>query len=150
MSEGAPKSVVQKEEWPTNTVEIDGNKFELGPYLGELNWDDMNKKVAHLNSRLRDGEKPWRILTKDEFGKLGEPIKAIWNLDRKGISNEERAAEMNKYLNDIGFKAGKYWTGEEISDTMGSTNAWVWTTASGHVNNYYKIYEFIGRCVREV
>ena len=46
---------------------IESSKLEWGPELGPMSWYDAQKKIIKLNKSLPEGEKPWRLPTKDEL-----------------------------------------------------------------------------------
>ena len=46
---------------------IEKPKIEWGPELGRMSWDRAQIEITELNSGLKDGEKPWRLPTKDEL-----------------------------------------------------------------------------------
>ncbi len=48
-------------------AKAEGQKLEWGPDLDEMNWNDAQEKIKELNSKLSEGEKPWRLPTKDEL-----------------------------------------------------------------------------------
>ena len=143
MSEGVPKDVAKTGEEPTKVIEIGGKKFEMGPNLGELTWNDMNEKVTELNQTLKEGEKPWRILTANECGEVVKLIKFIWSME--GIPDSDKRISISKTLQSLGFdRSAEYWTGTEDNG-----KAWSWKTGSELEINF-KDSEITVQCVREV
>jgi hypothetical protein len=141
MSEGAPKSVVKTGEEPTKTIEINGIILEVGPNLGELSWDDMNESVEKLNKTLNEGEKPWRILTKEEYDELMKPIAAMENM-----SDEQFREVVKKYLSSIGFDDDNiaYWSSTEYTDE----DAWIFYGIYGYTEKSPKTEKLAVQCFR--
>jgi len=50
-----------------NAENIESSKLEWGPELGQMSWNDAQEKITELNAKLAEGEKPWRLPTKDEL-----------------------------------------------------------------------------------
>jgi hypothetical protein len=156
MSEGAPKDVSRTGEEPTKIIEIGGKKFEVGPNLGQMNWDDMNEKVAELNKTLVDGEKPWRVFTKEEYEELGKPIRVIWR--EEDLSYQEKESKSIELLEGIGFAPSKYfWSSTENEEGNKGAAYFCSTYCSylhyrlgDHVKNGGKLNIFSVQCVREV
>ncbi|MFA5934610.1 MAG: DUF1566 domain-containing protein [Candidatus Paceibacterota bacterium] len=61
---------------PVAETKAEEQKLEWGPELGRMSWYDAENKIAELNAGLLEGEKPWRLPTKDElvaeFNKAGK------------------------------------------------------------------------------
>jgi hypothetical protein len=130
---------------PENTIEIAGKKIEMGPYLGEFNWDNMNKELEKLNKTLKSGEKEWRILTKEEYQELEKLGRAIWN--EKGLLDDEKRAKFNEFITKLGFAPGRcYWSSEEYE--FDRDLACNWNPNNGHVNFSYKDLKLSVQCVR--
>jgi hypothetical protein len=158
--EGIKKIVEKKEEGPDiwqdqqerslKTIEIGVKKFEVGPNLGELNWAVMNKEVADLNQTLKEGEKKWRVLTKDEYAELRKPILEI--LKENEEFSEEKKEEIHKYLTKIGFAPNSYyWSSTHKGvDSQGVGYAWSWDTAIGLGYAQSIGSKLVVQCVREV
>lgn len=127
-----------------NTIEINGQKVELGPDLGLSAWTDIERKLDELNASLKEDEKPWRIPTKSEFEEIGRPIQEIWS---SNLSKEEKEKQAKEYIETLGFAwGGFYWSRTEFADNSGS--AWGWSTSYGSVGDFDKRYEGLVRCVR--
>jgi hypothetical protein len=146
----APEEVepnrVEGHKEPTKIIEIDGKKFELGPNLGELTWDDMNEKIAELNKTLANGEKPWRVFTREEYYELERRINSI--LNNKGLSAEERSTKSNEFIISLGFESGKrYWSSTKYID---KNSACYWGTDDGSISGVDKGFKLSVKVVREV
>ncbi len=48
-------------------AKAEGQKFEWGPDLGMMSWNDAQLKIAELNASLAEGEKSWRLPTESEL-----------------------------------------------------------------------------------
>ena len=66
----------------------EASKLEWGPELGQISWDDAQEKIVELNAKLAEGEKPWRLPTKDEL---------VAEFEKTGST-------------PIGFQSGSYWS----------------------------------------
>lgn len=147
MSEGSPKSVTQTGEEPTKIIEIDGKKFEVGPNLGEMSWDDMNEKVVELNKTLKEGEKPWIVFDRLDYRELGDPIKEIWN--KKDLSDTEKTSKIAEYVRGLGFETyTSYWSSTPCE--FREKNAYKWSTNGGTVVSLARDTESFVQCVRRI
>jgi hypothetical protein len=60
--------IPQANDIPTSDVEsIESSKLEWGPTIGSMDWRDTQIYIEELNRNLAEGEKPWRLPTKDEL-----------------------------------------------------------------------------------
>ena len=76
---------------PAAEAKAEGQKLEWGPDLGQMSWNDTQAKINELNKGLVEGEKKWRLPTKDEL-----------------------VAEFDKtHSTPVGFEGGPYWYGTE-------------------------------------
>ena len=95
-------------------AKAEGQKLEWGPELGKMSWNDAQVKIAELNAGLAEGEKPWRLPTKDEL-----------------------VAEFNKTRSTpAGLQRESYWSGTTYPDGLGY--AYGVSMGSGDVNYGYK------------
>jgi len=105
---------------------IEKPKLEWGPELGEMSWNDAQKKVEELNESLAEGEKKWRLPTKDEL-----------------------ATEFRK-TNSIptGFQSSHYWSSTMYPGFRNS--AYTIHMADGSMNHDEKEYKYtLVRLVRD-
>ena len=111
---------------PTPDIEnVESLKLEWGPDLGIITWDDAQEKIAELNSKLTEGEKPWRLPTTNEL---------VAQFKETGLA-----------INN--FEFGPYWS--SITDPDSSWNSDVVNMGNGLRGNYSKNYtETRARCVR--
>jgi hypothetical protein len=105
---------------------IESSKIEWGPELGEMSWNVAQEKIAELNSKLVEGEKPWRLPTKNEL------------ID--GVKKNTGSSQQN-------FPSATYWSSTADSD---SPKAFAWWLNGGFsgMNYYDKKSQFSVRCVR--
>ena len=118
----------QGNDVPAAEAKAEGQSLEWGPDLGKMSYLDALKKIEELNGSLADGEKPWRLPTKDELVDEFNKIKSI----------------------PRGFREGYYWSNEttepEYSDTVVIVNM-----GSGHIHlNVKHASNTFVRCVRDV
>jgi len=111
---------------PMSGVEnVEALKLEWGPELGKMNWNDAQVKIKELNSKLAEGEKPWRLPTRKEL------IAALEKIDSTST----------------GFTKGMfYWPSAEVDGDV----AYFGYGSGGnvHYNDDYVINEHLVRCVR--
>lgn len=69
---------------------VEASKLEWGQELGPLSYNEANKKIEELNTKLAEGEKTWRLPSKEEL-----------------------LAEFRKTNSTpVGFQNGFYWSGD--------------------------------------
>jgi hypothetical protein len=57
--------LMNKRGGKVNTLKL---TIEWSPYLGQMTWEDMRKKLEELNGPYQRGKEPkWRLPTEDEF-----------------------------------------------------------------------------------
>ncbi len=49
------------------TESIEVSKLEWGPEFDLVDWNKAQEKIVEFNAGLAEGEKPWRLPTKDEL-----------------------------------------------------------------------------------
>jgi hypothetical protein len=107
------------------TENIESSKLEWGPDLGEMSWYDAQTKIAELNSTLPEGEKPWRLPTKDEL---------VAEFKKTGSTPAD-------------FQRGAYWS--ETTLLPDRPNVAFFVSVEGIVYNDTKGYPHVlARCVR--
>jgi hypothetical protein len=130
---------------PENTIEILGKKIEVGPYLGEFDWNAISAELDKLNKTLKAGEKEWRILSKEEYKELEKQTNAIWN--DKVLSDTEKKTKFNEFITGLGFAPGRvYWSSTEHAGSRDF--AYIWNTYYGDVSYSYKGYKLSVQAVR--
>jgi hypothetical protein len=133
-----------------NTVEINGQKIELGPVIGRLGEKFVSRLVENhidnINRRLKPGESPWRLLTRKELEEINRTIREI--LDTENMSEEERIEKAKKYLNELGLVFGdSYWFDKgDISNFDGNRECW--NSENGFFQPLYSTYKAYIKCVR--
>jgi hypothetical protein len=115
MSEGAPKDVTKTGEEPTKIIEINGQKLEMGPDLGEMQWTEISGNLDRLNLGLKSNEKRFRLPTAEEFRELGKPILVIQKEEQ--LTSYGKEDKIKEYIESVGLSVDKfYWSSTEGTD----------------------------------
>ncbi len=132
-------------------IEIGGEKFELGPYLGELTWDEIQFKLDELNKNLSSGEKMWEVPNKEILDSIGKLI-----LGGREISslNEVEKKTSIEYAKSLGFFCplgmdNFYWSSSD-SDGGIDTHTTGLHTHDFSIGNSRKDIKHSVRCIRKV
>ena len=114
--------------------------LELGPDLGEMNWEDANTRLEELNKTLSPDEKKWRLPTKEEFAGLEIELRKIW--DDQNLPYEQKELLVGEYLNKIGIKEhrGNYWSSTPYEND--TNQAWYCLAYNGSTHYAYKQYKY--------
>jgi hypothetical protein len=117
-------------------IEINGEKLELGPTLGPMAWNEIPEKIDELNKSLKKDEKPWRVLTKEEFERMWEKVGKMRN----------EGSLLKENIESLGFKYNElYWSSSNYS----SAKAWCTSLSSILYNTCeHKSEHYSVRCIR--
>ena len=126
--------------------------FEFGPELGVATFDGAREKVDELNKTLKEGEKPWRVPTEQEWSEVVRPLYKYLSIaggNHYGEENEKICEQIRRKYN---LQPLVYWT----SNTNGALKGTRWEDAGYYVNmkicyigvDAYKGSDFMVRCVR--
>jgi hypothetical protein len=157
MDEGAPKSVAKTGEEPTKIIEIGGKKFEVGPFFGLKNWDDMSEMIADVNNTLKEGEKPFRVLTNEEYNEIVKTCRVICG--EKGLSNIEKKTKFDEFVTSLGFGPSNYYwsstvnkcTFNDYDDVYDWHSDFEWIiNCNGGLGGVTKDDKLLVQCFREV
>jgi hypothetical protein len=86
---------------------IESSKLEWGPDLGEMSWDDAQTKIAELNKGLAEGEKPWRLPTKDELVARFEKTNSTPTDEKYYWSSTTQPDNKDNYM--VSTRKGRIW-----------------------------------------
>ncbi|MEI6191447.1 MAG: DUF1566 domain-containing protein [bacterium] len=114
---------------PVAEAKAEGQKLEWGPDLGRMSWNEVQVKITDLNSKLAEGEKNWRLPTRDELCNMFDMF------DKTGST-------------PAGFSPrGVYWS--DTVDPVSPDFAYSVRPAGGYVYNDGTVTpSFLVRCVR--
>ena len=126
-----------------------GLSFEWGPELGDMSWSDAQEKIAELNKTLKEGEKLWRLPTKEEWEEVLKPFNEA---QEKDVSEED----LKKIIEDIrktnNLQLDGYWSSTPFSsDYKGYAWFVIIHSYACYVGNDYHnrgVDHFLVRCVR--
>jgi hypothetical protein len=139
-----------KEELENSEIKL---SFEWGPELGRMSWNDTQEKIAELNETLGEGERPWRLPTKEEWLEVVKPLAAVTEkIDKKKgwskIDEERSENAIKRIIRENNLKTNNsYWSSTDVPDD--STKVWYLET---HDLSFRKADKNVGlnlvRCVR--
>jgi len=140
---------VAKERY-SNTVEINGQKIEIGPAVGRLGEKFQSRyvelQIENWNKRLSSGESPWRLFTNNELEEISKSIKKI--LDDQSISEEERNKKAQEYLEEFGLMLHEsYWFNLKDNKNLDGNRS-CWDSKDGFFEPLYSNYEALIKLVR--
>lgn len=121
-----------------------GISFEWGPELGKMKWDEAQKKIESFNKTLKEGEKPWRLPTKEE---LLEVIKPFTEFKKKGATQKELDKILKEIRQKHNLRPVGYWSSTTHADNSDSA----WFVGMYYGNVYYDNKgsdDILVRCVR--
>jgi hypothetical protein len=110
------------------TIEIRGQKLEVGPNLGEMSWNEIPAKLEELNKTLKPGEKPWRVLTADEFKIIG--MELTDQLIEDIVTSSQNPDRIRRRFEFLGLKQNAYYWSNLSEDTK-TALAWNWESYQG-------------------
>lgn len=127
--------------------------FEWGPELEKMGWDKAQEKIAELNEMLGEGERPWRLPTKEEWLEVFKPLAEVTEkIDKKGgwskIDEERFENVIKRIIRENNLKSDdSYWSSTDVPDD--STKVWYIET---HDLSFREADKNVGfnlvRCVR--
>jgi len=120
--------------------------FEWGPELGKMSWKDASQRVTELTEDLKEGEKPWRLPTREEWDKVVEPYMKQLSLRTSGKGTYDafaRAVEFVRQKNNL-REGGCYWLSEPYQSCCMDDNRY------HGIHTYYHGYgdDAFVKCVR--
>jgi hypothetical protein len=116
-------------------IQINGEKLELGPTLGEMTWDEIPAKLEEINKTLKPGEKPWRLPTKEEYNEIEAPIVKI--AQDEFLREDKKIDKIKEKIGSLGFTGNVgYWSGSNSDSFDGG--AWVFDIENGLLYESFK------------
>jgi hypothetical protein len=102
------ENLIAKGRIPTPDAEnIEVSKLEWGPELGKMLYDDGQAKIAELNTKLTEGEKAWRLPTKDELVARFEKTNSTPTDEKYYWSSTTRPDNKDNYM--VSTRNGRIW-----------------------------------------
>jgi hypothetical protein len=135
----------------TYTIEINGEKFELGPTLKHMSWNEIPAKLEELNKTLKPEEKPWRVPTDMEYKEIGNPISETLAVRTLYLSNKEWSAKSKKakeLVESLGFIWNKKYWSSYIPESSFSTIGYCWESNTGLTKQEFISEKFLVRLIR--
>ncbi len=105
--------------------------------------------LSELNQSLDVNEKPWRILTKEDYIEIGKPIQdSLMSDPNESIQVvQENYLKRKEFFKDLGFTKSSYWTATKDPVNPG----FYWSWSFGGFGSYAGDHlELAVRCCREV
>lgn len=130
------------------TIEINGVLLELGPTLDPMEWDKINTELDKRNKSLKEGEKPWRVPSEEEFQEIANIISLIHK--DPALTQQQSSRKAAEALELLGFSTshydGYYWSSSE--NEKHKDKAWYWHTEDSQLYSGYKDAKYLVRLVR--
>lgn len=132
-----------------NIIELSTGCFELGPHLKggiEMKWFELETELGNLNNSLPDNEKPWRVISMEEFREIGERIKEIRDTNEKP---QQKNANVREYVEGLGLLWSRaYWSGTSVHTYQ--KRAWSLDSFDGKLDEVEKCYRAIACVIRPI
>jgi hypothetical protein len=85
----------------------EGLSLEWGPELGKMSWYKAQEKVVELNKTLKEGEKSWRLPTRQDWEDV---FKAFTEAKKQGASEKELKEILEEIRQKNNLQSDHYWS----------------------------------------